>query len=276
MNRLLLSGCVIAIVNLVAPSVGAQSSPAMLPEPLVNALIGSLDGIGYGGPPQYFVGTLPTGYPASLVPAGPVSVLGGARSGSKIVVLLADSTRRLSTVIQDLVQSSGYLRPPATPGSGFSSASGPYAFFCRDSTTVSVDNVMSGAREVARVMYRVNRGRQCSDLVPPPFIAKALKLPPLKPFPGAQVSSSGGGSGDREVDSRAVATGTALEPAALLAHYAAQLVEAGWKSGEPAIGARVAAQFLEATDDAGKHWQGTIMVSGSSTAMDLAIIMRSR
>ena len=275
MNRFLTRGCVLAIASMVAANVGAQSSTRELPESLVNALIGGLDRMGLGNPPEYFVGTLPTGYPVTLVPDGPVTVIGGARSGNQIVVVLADSTRRLSTVMEALFQASGYSRPPMTPTSGFSSASGPYRFFCRDSTTVSVDPVMGEVHEMARVTYRRNREQSCSGFAPPPSRAGILKLPSLTPLPNAQVSSSGGRSGEDQVESNARVDGAALDPSALLAHYVTQLVQAGWKTAEPAIGARVAAQFLEAVDDTGRHWQGTIMVSGSSTAMSLALVMRA-
>ena len=139
----------------------------------------------------------------------------------------------------------------------------------------SVDPVIAGTREMARVTYSVHRGRSCSNFGPPPSLAKALKLPPLKAYPNANVLSSGGGGGEREVDSRATVTGTALEPSAILAHYVAQLVQSGWKAGEPAISAHVGAQFLEATDDAGNPWEGTIMVSGSKNAMNLTLVMRA-
>lgn len=275
MNHLLMRGCVLATAHMVAANLSAQSSTRVLPESLVNALIGSLNAMGAGSPPQYFVGMLPTGYPVMLVPAGPVTVMGGARSANQIVVVLADSTRRLSTVMEELLQASGYAHPAESPGSGFSSASGPYRFFCKDSATVTVEPVMGEVREMARVIYRMNRGRQCADFAAHRPLTGILKLPPLKPFPGGDVSTSGGGSGDEEVDSRARVTGASLDASILLAHYAAQLLQAGWKLGEPAIAAHVAAQFLEATDDAGKHWQGTILVSGSNTAMNLALVMRA-
>jgi hypothetical protein len=275
-NRLLIRACLVAIANILATTVDAQSSTRVLPESLVNALIGGLHQMGPGNPPEYFVGALPPGYPAMLVPDGPVTVLGGARSGNQLVVVLADSTRRLSTVMEDLLQASGYSRPGATPGSGFSSAPGPNRDFCKDSATVSVEPVMGEMHEMARVTYRRNRGQSCSWFGPPPSRGGVLKLPPLKPLANAHVSTSGGGSGEQAVDSHARVDGQALDPSVLLAHYVAQLVQAGWKTGAPAIGAHVAAQFLEAVDDTGKHWQGTIMVSGSSTAMDLALIMRAR
>ena len=275
MNRLLLRWCVLASANLVAASVGAQSPTRALPEALVNALFGNPDRMGPAGSPQYFVGVLPTGYPTTLVPAGPVTVVGGSRSAGEVVVVLADSTRRLAAVLEQLFEAEGYARPATEAASGFSSAGGPYRFFCKDSSMVSVVPLIGEVREMARVTYSVHRGRSCSNFGPPPSLAKALKLPPLKPYPKANVSSAGGGGGDREVDSRAFVTGRALDPSAILAHYVAQLAQAGWKAGEPAISASVGAQFLEATDDAGNPWEGTIMVSGSKTAMNLALVMRA-
>ena len=135
---------------------------------------------------------------------------------------------------------------------------------------------MGSSREMARVTYRMTRGRPCDAYFPQPTVQAKLKLPPLRPMPDARVSSSGGGGSSNEVDSRATVSGDALDPAKLLAHYASQLIQAGWKTGAPAIGARVAAQFFEAADDAGTQWQGTLMVSGANTSMNLTLVMRPR
>jgi len=94
-------------------------------------------------------------------------------------------------------------------------------------------------------------------------------------MPNVRVTSSGGGSGDG-VDSRAVVTGDGISPESVLAWYTGQLVQAGWRTGAPAISARVAAQFFDATDDKGGQWQGTLVVSGLNTAMNLALVMRPR
>lgn len=272
MNRLLLRA--FAFLALFSPGIRAQSSTRVLPESLVNALLGGLDRPAAGVTPEYFVGTLPTGFPAALVPSGPVSVVGGARAGDQMVVVLADSTRRLSAVMEELLKASGYSAPGPIAAAGFSSASGPYHYFCRDSSMVSTEPVLGQAHEMTRVSYHSVRGRSCSSLAPGP-LPGTLKLPPLRPLPHTHVMTSGGGGGNNEVNSRGLVSGESLDPAVLLAHYAAQLVQAGWTADTPAIGTHVAAQFFEAADDAGQHWQGTMMVSGSSTAMNLALVMRA-
>ena len=72
--RLTLVGCLFIAS---APFAAAQSDPAVLPTPLVSALMA---GHQYGAPRDgsYFVGTTPTGFPPALVPTsgtvvGPLS-----------------------------------------------------------------------------------------------------------------------------------------------------------------------------------------------------------
>lgn len=257
-------------------SISAQSSTRMLPEPLVNALMGSLGSGGTVDPPQYFVGTLPTGFPAALVPSGPVTVMGGARTGYVTVVVLADSTRRLAPVIEALFESAGFARPATTPASGFNAASEPFRFFCKDSLQLAVDPVLENDREMARITMRRARGQACAMFTYPSPATATLKAPVLRPLAGTHVSDSGGGQGSGYLDIGAVVAGASLETSAILAHYTAQLAKAGWTLSTPAISPRVSVEYLEAADDVGKRWWGTLMVSGTPSTMDVKLVMRSR
>lgn len=258
-----------------APSARAQTPQAELPRQLVTALLSGSERLTTMPPVEYFVGTVPAGFPAALVPSAPAVALGAVRSGGHIIVIFSDTTRRLPAILEQQFEEAGYKRPAPTPGSGFSGASGPYRFFCRDSASVSVEPLVGPERHMARVSYRVTRGRMCADFVRPPSRTGTLRLPALKPPTNAHVASSGGGAGD-EVTARAVVTGEALSAPAVLAHYASQLIDAGWKTGAPAVGARVATQFFEAVDDAGGQWQGTLLVSGFDDKLHLSIVMRPR
>ncbi len=59
-----------------------RPAPALLPAPLVTALITDRGQVARPSP-AYAVGTLPAGYPASLVPTGPVTIVGGMKSGGE-------------------------------------------------------------------------------------------------------------------------------------------------------------------------------------------------
>lgn len=248
---------------------------ASLPASLVTALVDDR-GSPTRASPEYSVGTLPPGYPATLVPSGPVRIVGGMTSGDQIVAVFADSTRRLAAVLEQLFEHSGFTRPAATPGSGFSSGSGPYSFFCKDSAMVSAEPLTGSNRNLARVNYRRYRGRSACPTVGPQPSEHQLALPRLMPPAGVSVGRSHGGSGGSEVNSSAEMTGTALVPSAILAHYAAQLVAAGWTGAAPAVSDRVAAQFFETKDASRAPWEGVLMAVGSGTATTVSLTMNMR
>jgi hypothetical protein len=197
-------------------------------------------------------------------------------AGDQITVIFADSTRRLAAVPEQHFEHAGFTRPAPSPGSGFSSGSGPYSFFCKDGATVSAQPLTELERHLVRVSYRRVRGRSSCDTFHREPLPGYLRLPALTPPPGVHVRRSGGGSGGSGVNSHAEVSGTALVPAAIVAHYAAQLVAAGWTASEPAISARVAAQFFEAKDTAGAAWEGVLMAAGSETALTVTLNMQRR
>jgi hypothetical protein len=71
-------------------------------------------------------------------------------------------------------------------------------------------------------------------------------------------------------------TGTALAPSAVIAHYATQLVAAGWTAEAPAVSERVAAQFFETKDASDAPWEGVLMAVGSGTAITVSLSMHPR
>jgi hypothetical protein len=225
---------------------------------------------------QFTVGTLPPGYPATLVPPGPVRIVGGMTAGDQITVIFADSTRRLAAVLEQHFEYAGFTRPAPSPGSGFSSGSGPYSFFCKDSAMVSAQPLTGSERNLTRVSYRRGRGgSSCATFDREP-LPGSLRLPALTPPPGVRVRRSGAGSEGSAVNAHAEVSGSALVPAAIVAHYAAQLVAAGWTASEPAISPRVAAQFFEAKDTAGAAWEGVLMAAGSETPLTVTLNMQRR
>ena len=262
------------------PAVGAgcaanrQATTPSLPTPLVTALIDDRSSPTRAAP-DYTVGRLPPGYPVTLVPSGPVRIVGGMTTGNEVIAVFADSTRRLAAVFEQLFEQAGFTRPAPSPGSGFSSASGPYSFFCGDSGAVSAEPLVGSNRSFARVSYRRMQGASCRvfDRTPSPH---ELPLPELRPPAGAHVTRSHGGSGGEGVNSSAEMSGTDLLPSTILAHYAAQLVAAGWTAAAPAISERLAAQFFAAKDASGVPWEGVLMAVGSKTTLTVSLTMHSR
>lgn len=262
------------VMAAVCPANG-QAAPASLPTPLVTALID--DGGSAAGPyHEYSVETLPTGYPAALVPSGPVRIVGGMTTGDQIIAVFADSTRRLAAVFEQLFEQAGFTRPAPSPGSGFSSASGPYSFYCRDSAMVVAQPLTGPERDFVRVTYRRPRGYSACGTLDRAQSRDELQLPELMPPTGAHVRRSGGGAGGGEVHSSAEMTGMGLVPSTVLAHYARQLVAAGWTAAAPAVSERLAAQFFEAKDASGAPWEGVLMTVGSGTAMQVSLTMNPR
>ena len=196
-------------------------------------------------------------------------------TGDETVAVFADSTRRLAAVFEQLFAQTGFTRPPPTPGSGFSPGSGPYSHFCGDSGTVSVEPLSGSNRTFARVTYRRARGPGSCRLEPA-HSTGVLDLPELRAPAGVHVSRSGGGSGSDGVHSNAEMTGADLVPSTIIAHYAGQLVAAGWTAAPPALSERVAAQYFEAKDTSGAPWEGVLMASGSKNELTISLTMHAR
>jgi hypothetical protein len=101
-----------------------------------------------------------------------------------------------------------------------------------------------------------------------------LVLPALRaPYGLASRGSTSSGGGRNSVDASTRFDSTTMTPEALLAHYARQLVDAGWTSYSPAAHRTFSAQLFEARDELGRTWRGTLMVvpSGASRAISLTM-----
>ena len=252
-----------------------QAAPPAIPEPLASALITNPFSSSRGEA-NFAVGKLPAAYPVRLVPSGPVTIVGGMTTRDETVAVFADSTRRLAAVFQQLFEQAGYARPPQSPSRGFSSPVGPSISYCGDSGTVSVEPLTGSNRTFARVQFRPSHtGNPCRAMervIQP----NELTLPPLAPPPGAHVGRWGGNGGTSVVSSNAEITGADLVPSAIVAHYAAQLVAAGWTAETPAISDHVAAQWFAAKDSSGAPWDGVLVASGSRSKLNLALTMNPR
>src|ERR1043166_5610637 len=84
---LVATALMVAAVRQAAPqrptAATSAATPSALPVPLVTALLDA-HGISAQALPEFFVGALPAWYPKSLVPPGPVRVVGSMLAGNEI------------------------------------------------------------------------------------------------------------------------------------------------------------------------------------------------
>jgi len=217
-------------------------------------------------------GALPVGFPVALLPAEPVTIIGGTSSGGEMYVVLADSSRSLSQAIEARFAAAGFTRPPAEPGRGFMSPRTFFGDFCGDSGIVEVRSLTAAGQPVARIRFqRVADGASCRNFARPRSTPPTLELPALTPPAGVQVISAGGSSSQ----SHAHARGT-IALGHLVAHFTAQLVAAGWKAVAPATSERGALQVLEAADASGKPWDGMLTALRVGDDIRLSLSMHQR
>jgi hypothetical protein len=245
----------------------ASTQPQALPMPLVSALMGQ----GESRKLQYTVGSLPAAFPTVLRPPATVTIVGGMERGQQVIGVFADSSRPLAVVFENLFEQAGLKRQIERRPSGFSGRFGATGQFCNDTSFAFVNS--TAEPNVVSVSYYRGRGMTCGE---DSAVGPDLEIPPLTPPPGVRVPSSGGGSGSRGVDARAEMTGTNLKTGPILGHYSAQLVAAGWKADPPAISEHVSAQFFEARTATGQVWIGTMIITGTDTALSLTINMHPR
>lgn len=100
-----------------------------------------------------------------------------------------------------------------------------------------------------------------------------LLLPPLLPPKGVQTISGSGGSGGTGLSASTRLRDSTMTPGALLAHYVAQLVRAGWTVHPPTATAAFALQALEARDKDGVPWYGMMLVIATRDARSISVMM---
>ena len=261
------------LLLLSAAPVTAQSDSTLMPIPLVTALMA---GSQYGSPrvTRYVVARTPVGWPAALVPPS-ASVVGGMTTGSQLIAIFADTTKRFLANYLKALADSGWKQPIVDNGGGFqSSPGGRSSWYCRDSSRVSamaVPGATTGA--FIYVAYQRVDLPACMNQFRVPRSTSQLELPTLTPPSGiGSMGASSSGRGD-EVSAR-TRLAPDLSTAVVLAHYAAQLKAAGWKTEAPVTNAGIAAQLLQANDKDGKTWNGWLLVAFTGSAIDVSILMK--
>jgi hypothetical protein len=252
----------------------AQAEATQLPASLVTALLVG-NRAGTAGSGHYYVGVLPPGFPASLSPAAPAVVVGGTTSGPQLVVVFADTTRRFLASYLKGLEDSGWVQPVMESTGGFQSGGdGRYSFYCHEGSRVSamaVPGAPFGA--YVQVTYQKIDINSCVNRRTMATRVSELVLPSLLPPTGTETSSSRSGGGSNEQSAQTHMTATSLPPAAIAAHYAAQLIAAGWTASSPASSEKVAAQQFDARDRDGKAWGGALVVVVVGSDRDVTLSM---
>src|SRR5687767_12276280 len=94
-----------------------QQQPATIPVPLAAALMGGA--VDPTRPPtRFFVGQAPDGFPAELIPPGPVSVIGGTMASGARTVILAypAAVENGVTAYRQFLRAQGWIAPSMTEG----------------------------------------------------------------------------------------------------------------------------------------------------------------
>lgn len=256
----------------------AQTTPQPVPPELVTALFSS--GNYASASSQYFVGIVPPGWPTALVPAPPILVSGGMLSGDRRYAVFVDSTARhpLDSLRRQL-ETAGWTQPRTEPAQGFTTGfqddERHYGFWCRDSVRATLASTRGvGGLTYVRVGLGTMRGEPCVPRTRAAMLdAPALRLPLLfAPAGIATVGGQNGSSGNTTFTSARLVDST-TSAATVLAHYSAQLVNAGWTVHPPTTTAAFAAQAVEARDKDGVSWYGMMLVMPSAGTRDVSIVM---
>jgi hypothetical protein len=229
---------------------------------------------------RYTVGVVPPNWPADLVPAPPVTVVGGMFSGNQRIAVFVDSTTRhpLESLRRQL-ETTGWARPRTEllQGfiSGFQEDEARVGFLCRDSVRALLASTRStGGLTYVRVGLETMRGEPCVPRTRAAVLdAPTLRLPLLFAPPGIRTTGGESGSTGRTTIASTRLADSTISAATLLAHYGAQLVKAGWTVHPPTTTAAFATQALETRDKDGVSWYGMMLVIPTSSSRDVSIMM---
>jgi hypothetical protein len=282
---------VIALASFLArEACGAQKQPAMVPTVVAQAMTSYVGGM--FGPPRYSVRTAPVGWPKELIPAN-ARVLGGGTLGSaesfRILTLVVNmpAAPKPSTAIQAMAASAGYgsrLAAAQSSQGGFIESAGvpqDHMPLCKGTTSMFafsvVDSVASprifsltyidgaAAKQNCDAAERSRIARQGG---PPTFGPK--HMPALVAPTGIAARASGmswsGSSGSMETVMR-----TTMTADSILAHYAGQLVAAGWKLDGSVLANRgMGVQKFRFMDD-DEPWSALMIIESNDNRRHLTL-----
>lgn len=250
-----------------ARTAATQQPGETVPRELALALLS-----GYGPPgdedaPQLVVGRAPEGFPQDALPPGAAAVLGAvvhARGSTVAVSAPEPPAEALASYGARLGRAGWRQGPEGGPRRGFVPGPGPrHTAFCRDDTFLSATAVprSEGGSYIKLHHARNERFSPCNRAREEGRVRSPMHeapIPTLQAPAGAEtrgLGSSGGGMDAWEAHTRLE---TQLDPAGLVAHYAAQLREAGWALSGQMTGEGVVVQTARTRDERGQTWHGLL------------------
>jgi hypothetical protein len=255
------------LLTLAALPAAAQQRDEMVPRELVMTLLGSS---GSSSGPELLVGRLPADFPAALAPAGARVVGSLSRRGEQTVVFaLPQPCPEAAAAYRRTVEGAGWTGPPSSgmiepqgflpPAMG---TAGPSSLFCQGERILHFGTFPreGGGSYLRLTFHSAIEHSPCSrQMARGPesywreFPVPALHAPENVEFRGGGMS--GAGDDFRETGAR---VGTPMPPAELLAHYAAQLRQAGWTPAGTSAGEGVALQTFVRRDASGQSWHAVL------------------
>ena len=273
---------------------GAQAArdSVTLPRELLLALLGNANARDRA---VLTVGDVPPDFPTALVSARGTTMLGGVthgvwgassdvRRGTAILVLDLPPDSAAALVAGSL-ERDGWRRPETPPAMRERGGFVPSIMPMRPTTLCRGESVVTLApsvRQAGGTYVRAALGSSRQSLCDPEITARMsvtsfvddFPIPALVAPAGARTLNGGGGSSSG-MDERTVATrlDTGLGADSLAAHYAAQLVKAGWTSGVTARATGHATQLLAHRDAQGREWMGVLAVTAitGTTQRDVSL-----
>lgn len=265
---------IVAIGLFVTPVVAAAQFPARDTTPVPRDLaVALLQHTFFGSAnPTIVVGQLPDSSVAPLVPPG-ARILGGIAHGSRrtpggnstTILEVPETPDSIMNVIESTLERLGWRRPPMMRDSGerggFVTRSFPMAYggsmmsvaFCSDSGLLSASASGAGDVSIVRLTLNSEAVHMCDERQNVAMRRmEMLELPTLRPPPGANPVGGHGSSGGSDYRETSVQLSSRLSAAEVIAHFAPQLEEQGWKVvnrvSQPEVGLVTATKRAENGD----------------------------
>ncbi len=215
-------------------------------------------------PMRLLVGRLPDPSPVPIPLPDGARVVGSQILGSVATIVLdVDLSEDAAlTFYRERLEAEGWTPPEQQPEmhGGFASTwHEPTLVYCRStrgpSLSVQATAIAGGPTDVRLSLITDPRQSPCAPQ--PPHGGMRDPLPTLAPPTGARQMPQGGGGGSGGYYSNATVR-TDLDPAALGAHYAAQLRDAGWMAQGEGHEGPVAWSAWTFRDGDGEEWRGLL------------------
>lgn len=259
----------VLLLTFAALEAGAQQRDETVPRELVMTLLGLSES---SSGPQLLVGRLPAGFPAALAPAG-ARVVGSLahRREQSAVFALPQPCPEAAAAYARTVEAAGWTRPPSFGmmmerrgflPAGMGASPGPPALFCQGGRllTFSTFPREGGGSHLKVEVQPAHAHSSCNPEVARRFEGPRIEfpVPALYAPEGAELREMGMGTVSDDYQELQARLGTPMAPAELVAHYAAQLRQAGWTAGGTSAGEGVAVQTFARRDASGQGWHAVL------------------